>query len=122
MASESVKKRILCVEDHQDLCEMIANLLGDYEVIAAYSKADALIKALGEPIDLYLIDYHLPDGTGVELCLLIRTIDQNTPIFFCTGNSSLTEAQILKAGAQRLIRKGPDFTEDLNQAVSTAFQ
>ena len=101
---------------------MIANLLGDYEVIAAYSKADALIKALGEPIDLYLIDYHLPDGTGVELCLLIRTIDQNTPIFFCTGNSSLTEAQILKAGAQRLIRKGPDFTEDLNQAVSTAFQ
>jgi CheY-like chemotaxis protein len=122
MASEPVKKRILCVEDQQDLCEMIANLLCDYEVIAAYSKADALIKALGEPIDLYLIDYHLPDGTGVELCLLIRTIDQNTPIFFCTGNSSLTEAQILKAGAQRLIRKGPDFTEDLNQAVSTAFQ
>ena len=58
------KKKILCVEDHADLCELITLDLPEYEVIGVYSKADALNKATGDQFDLYLLDYHLPDGTG----------------------------------------------------------
>jgi CheY-like chemotaxis protein len=68
-----------------------------------------------------LIDYHLPDGTGLELCLLIRTFDLFTPIFFCTATSSITETQAKRAGAQKLIKHGSMFVSRLQSAVSQAF-
>jgi response regulator RpfG family c-di-GMP phosphodiesterase len=40
------KKNILCVEDHEDSCRLVADFLKDYEVVGAYSMADALKKAL----------------------------------------------------------------------------
>ena len=100
------KKRILCVEDHQDTCELISTILINYEVISAYSIEDALRLATLEKFSLYLLDYHLPDGTGLELSLLIKNFDTETPILFVTGTSSMTEAQALKIGAQGLIQKG----------------
>jgi len=118
---EESKKRILCVEDRQDECDLITIVLSDYEVVSSYSKADALVRATTERFDLYLLDYHLPDGTGLELCLLIRAFDPDTPIFFCTGSSVITEATIKTAGAQKLIRKGADFVLNLKKAVSEVF-
>jgi CheY-like chemotaxis protein len=112
------KKKILCVEDHEDSCRMVADLLKDYEVVGVYSKADALTKAMSGSFDLYLLDYHLPDGTGLELCLLIRTFDPDTPIFFCTSTYSITKKEIETAGAQGLIMKGPKFVNELRSVVS----
>jgi len=118
---EASKKRILCAEDHPDESELITTILSPYEVISSYSKADALVRATSDSFDLYLLDYHLPDGTGLELCLLIRAFDQSTPIFFCTGSSSITETTIQTAGAQKLIKKGADFIHELKGAVSDIF-
>ena len=115
---EESNKRILCVEDHPDECSLVTDILSGYEVITSYSKADALVRATAESFDLYLLDYHLPDGTGVELCLLIRAFDPDTPIFFCTGTSAITEATIKTAGAQKLIKKGAHFVHELRKAVS----
>jgi CheY-like chemotaxis protein len=112
------KKKILCVEDYGDLCQLVADVLNDYEVIGVYSKADALTKAMSESFDLYLLDYHLPDGTGLELCLLIRTFDPKTPIFFCTSTYSITMKEITAAGAQGLIKKGLKFVDELKDVVS----
>ncbi len=112
------KKKILCVEDHEDLCRMIAGLLKDYEVVGAYSKADALTRATSGRFDFYLLDYHLPDGTGLELCLLIRTFDPDTPIIFCTSTYSITMQEIKTAGAQGLIKKGVNFVDELIDVVS----
>lgn len=114
------KKKILCVEDHEDSCRLIADVLKDYEVVVAYNKADALTKAMSGSFDLYLLDYYLPDGTGLELCLLIRTFDPNTPIFFCTFASSITMKEIKTAGAQGLIKKGEEFVDELEIAISQA--
>ena len=116
-----LKKKILCVEDHEDMCALITTILSTYEVIGAYSKADALKKALDQQVDLYLLDYHLPDGTGLELCLLIRAFDLDTPILFCTGTKSLTDHQIRTAGAQGLIQQGEGFVETLEKVVAEIF-
>ena len=108
------KKRFLCVEDHPDTCELIATILDEFEVISAGSKAEALRKAATLKFNLYLLDYHLPDGTGMELALLIRNFDPETPILFVTGTSSLTEKQAIKIGAQGVIKKSSKtFVEDL---------
>ncbi len=112
------KKRILCVEDHPDTCELISVILKKYKVVSAYSMEDALRQATLEKFDLYLLDYHLPDGTGLELSLLIKNFDTKTPILFVTGTSSMTEPQAKKIGAQGLIKKGSkNFVEDLENKV-----
>ena len=100
------KKQILCVDDHTDTCELVTIILRDYEVTSAYSMADALKLATDEKYDLYILDYHLPDGTALELCLLLRGFDKDTPMLFATATSSITEAQVIKAGAQGLLKKG----------------
>jgi CheY-like chemotaxis protein len=116
-------KRILCVEDHTDTGELISMILKDYEVVLAYSMADALVQATKQKFNLYLLDYHLPDGTGLELCLLIKNFDTETPILFVTGTSSMTKEQALKVGAQGLVRKGKaSFTDELRKTVSELVQ
>jgi two-component system, sporulation sensor kinase E len=113
------KKRILCVEDHPDTCELITTILKKYDCTSAYSKADALALATKEKFDLYLLDYHLPDGTGIELCLLIKNFDTKTPMLFVTGTSSMTQNQAIKVGAQGLVKKAADnFIKDLEEKVS----
>ena len=112
------KKRILCVEDHQDMCELVGTILTNYEVVNAFSMEDALRQATLEKFDLFLLDYHLPDGTGIELCLLIKNFDTETPIIFVTGTSSMTKAQALTIGAQGLIQKGSSkFVQELESKV-----
>jgi len=74
------------------MCELITNALDTHEVVGAYSKADALLHAVDGSFDLYLIDYHLPDGAGLELCLLIRTFDPPTPIFFTRLQNVVSQA------------------------------
>lgn len=102
------KKRILCVEDHPDTCELISTILKEYDCTSAYSMADGLLHATKEKFNLYLLDYHLPDGNGIELCLLIKNFDAETPILFLTGTSSMNEQQALKIGAKGLIKKNGD--------------
>lgn len=113
------KKRILCVDDHNDICELISVILKKYEIKSASSMAEALLLATKEKFDLYLLDYHLPDGNGIELCLLIKNFDTETPMLFITGTSSMMEKQALTIGAQGLIRKNRNsFVDDLEKRVS----
>ena len=112
------KKRILCVDDHTDMCELVAVILKKYQVVSAHSMEDALRQATLEKFDLYLLDYHLPDGTGLELCLLIKNFDTETPILFFTGTSSMTKDQASTVGAQGLVRKGnAAFNDELAKKV-----
>jgi CheY-like chemotaxis protein len=81
--------------------------------------ADAIKRATAERFNLYVLDYHLPDGTGLELCLMLRAFDRDTPMLFATATSSITEEQVVTAGAQGLVRKGTvSFTDDLLTRVS----
>src|SRR2546421_3737039 len=99
----TVRKRILCVEDHPEMCELFTVLLKDAKVISVHSMVEALRRASTGEFDLYLLDYHLPDGTGFEVCRYIRSFDRRTPILFCTASDEITAAQVRVMGAQGLI-------------------
>ena len=61
--------RVLLVEDHPLLAEMMCEmleLLGHHATVAG-SIAETLRAAAEAPFDLLLTDYRLPDGTGVDL-------------------------------------------------------
>ena len=112
------RKKVLCVEDHPDTCELISTLLTDFEVISANSTRDAAELLKQHEFSLILLDYHLPDGTGAEFLARVREIDKATPAVFVTGTSSITEHEAIAFGAQALIRKcSEDF---LHRLVSIA--
>ena len=115
------KRRILCVDDQDDVCHLISTILSDYEVVHAHSKAEALRKATDGLYDLYLLDYYLPDGTGLELCLLIRDFDDSTPILFITDMAELSEKQIQNVSAQGIVHKD-DLPDGLLSAIPKVLQ
>lgn len=113
----TTRRRILCVDDHQDTCALITTLLSDSDVSWAHDKASGLQKAETENFDLYLLDYCLPDGTGLQLCKLIRTIDEQSPILLVTGTSMITTEHVLLAGGQGVIYKR-ELVQRLAQVVA----
>jgi DNA-binding response OmpR family regulator len=108
------------VEDNQDIsgyiCEMLK--IAGYQPVVARNLMEGLLLAKDEHFDLYLLDYDLPDGTGIELCKLIRALDSDTPILFY---SSTTKPEIQQeafaAGAQGYIGKMEAF-DILEQTIT----
>jgi CheY-like chemotaxis protein len=116
--------RILCVEDNQDIsgyiCEMLK--IAGYQTTIAQNLIEALRLARSEHFDLILLDYNLPDGTGLELCKMIRASDGRTPLLFY---SNITEPEVrraaLEAGAQGYIGKMEAF-DLLEQTITNLIE
>jgi DNA-binding response OmpR family regulator len=107
-AMRPTKSKILFVEDHEDTRELMALVLeqANYEVVTAPSIARALTLAGGDKFDLFVLDSLLLDGTGIELCKLIREIDHSTPILFCSAKAyDKDKNEAFSSGAQRYLVK-----------------
>ncbi|MFP5262323.1 MAG: response regulator [Blastocatellia bacterium] len=114
------KGRILFVDDDLDTCEMMRILLGmaGYEAVSASCVSEGLDLARSGDFDLILLDWHLRDGNGIDLCRMIRAFDGEIPIFFYTGVAYESELKkALKAGAQGCLVKPVD-VNDLMRTVS----
>lgn len=112
------RKRILCVEDDADVCSMIQTLLGflGYEVLVAGTLADALNSIEAEQFDLYLLDYWLPGGSGVDLCRNIRAAGLAAPIIFYSAAAyEEDKRKALEAGADVYLVK----PAEVNKLVET---
>lgn len=110
----SPRKRILCVEDNPETCELIGAILTDYEVESVGTIEAARNRLAESNFSLIVIDFHLPDGDGLALCEEIRRTDSQTPVIFVTVDSTLSEAKVHVAGGQRLIEKDSlTFVDDL---------
>ena len=101
----STRKRLLCIDDHEDTCDLVSSIIPEYDVTSEHSKAGGLRQAATEKFDLILADYYLPDGTGLELCVLIRAFDPHTPILLVTATHTITHEQVIAVGGQGVIRK-----------------
>jgi two-component system OmpR family response regulator len=100
------RKRILCVEDDVDSCEMLRVLLHEYEVVTANTVREGLKMAKAERFDLYLLDSTYPDGSGVELCRELRAFDAETPVIFHSGMEGESDIEdAMSAGAQAYLVK-----------------
>lgn len=116
----TTKARILCVDDDGDTREMMTALLGleGYDVVAAQSVADGLSHAVGGNFDLIVLDWVFADGTGIELCKMLRQTGVPAPILFYSGLGFNAEVEsAMQAGAQGFLIKPVD-VEELLQSVN----
>jgi DNA-binding response OmpR family regulator len=118
-----VKCRILCIDDHEDTSEMLQLILSqeDYEVVTAVSAEEALKLAAQEEFDLYVLDRHLPDLSGLELCQKLSSITPNVPCIFYSGDAyEIHRSEAMAAGADAYVVK-PDIErliESVNQLLA----
>ncbi len=79
VGSVSKEMRLLVVEDEVDLAEAVARGLRrqGYAVDTAYGASLAEEKLRGNAYDLAILDWNLPDGSGLELCR--RLVDGDLP-------------------------------------------
>ena len=105
-----VKCRILCVDDHEDSSQLLKLLLAesDYEVSIAGTMDEAIRLAQANEFDLYVMDKHLPDGSGIDLCRKLGELTPGVPCLFYTGDAyEIHRQEALAAGANAFIPK-PD--------------
>lgn len=81
-------KKILLVDDHTMFREGLAGILRsqpDFQVVGEAETAQAAIElARQHKPDLVLMDFHLPDGTGVDATKTILAEDPQTIVVFLT--------------------------------------
>jgi two-component system, NtrC family, response regulator HydG len=78
---------VLVVDDDNAVCRIVHRMLSheNYEVRAASSVADALKVIEQESFDVYLLDYKLPDGSGLDVAARIREKWGSVPIVLISG-------------------------------------
>jgi DNA-binding response OmpR family regulator len=104
----TTRRRILCVDDDEDICFMLTHLLEqeNYEVSTVKNVSEALKLAQNESFNLYIFDEWFPREAGLGLCRKVREFDPNTPIIFYSGAAfDSDKEEALFAGAQAFIAK-----------------
>ncbi len=107
------KKRILVVEDEKKLNNLINEYLTQdgYEVNSAFSGREAQLALKNNPPDLVLMDWMLPDESGLEICKKMRE-EMNTPVIMLTAKSDEFDKVLgLEIGADDYITKPFSFRE-----------
>jgi len=110
MASESQPRlRVLVVDDEAKLTELLRLELDveGYDVDIANDGASGLIRSRTEPLpDLIILDWNLPDFSGIDICQRIRAGGVTTPILMLTGHDDITDrVKALDAGVDDYLIK-----------------
>ncbi|MGB3081483.1 MAG: sigma-54 dependent transcriptional regulator [Candidatus Omnitrophota bacterium] len=103
------KEIVLVVDDDESICSMLNKLVSnivDEEIVCVGSgeKAKEVIKE--NRLMLAILDYKLPDSTGIELLKLIKSIDAEVPVVIITGFGTIESGiEAIKEGAYDYILK-----------------
>lgn len=100
--------RILLVDDETELTDPLSRLLirEGYTVDAAYDGENGSQMAKNTSYDLLILDWMLPEKTGLEICQELRQQGKATPVLFLTAKDTLDDrVQGLDAGADDYLVK-----------------
>ena len=83
--------KILLVEDEKRLAQHLSSLLteNNYSVTAAHDGKTAWDIITADAFDAIILDWLLPEITGVEICERLRQQGDKTPILFLTAQSAI---------------------------------
>lgn len=116
--------KILCVDDDAHLRESIRdNLeLEGYTVAEAGSGGEAMKAVVTDFFDVILMDYNLPDSTGIEVIRQIRKVNTDSQILMLTAHASLdTALKAIQESVYDFHVKPVDF-DHLKRVISKAIE
>ena len=102
------QSRLLIVDDDPELLRFLMDELNGagHQCIACDNGQDALLRWRQEQFDLVVLDWTLPDFSGVELCRRLRSSGNTTPVLMLTARDDVDErVQALDAGVDDYLTK-----------------
>jgi len=105
--------KILIVDDDVELAATIELVLRDeFTTEKVYNGADARQMLQGFKFDLIILDWLLPDVSGLDICREFRKGGGETPIIFLTGRNTYPDKELgFDSGADEYITKPFDNRE-----------
>ena len=85
--------RLLIVDDDPELLRFLMEELSSagHQCIGCDNGQDALLRWRQEQFDLVVLDWTLPDFSGVELCRRLRSSGNTTPVLMITARDDIDE-------------------------------
>lgn len=84
-----MQKRILVLDDNQDILDIIheALIYQEFEVKVTLDKKEIMVIAKTFKPDLILLDYHLAGSNGQDICRQIKTHPElsHIPVIICSA-------------------------------------
>lgn len=114
--------KILVVDDHalvrEGLRQVLRGLDDAVEVIPASTCAEAFSRAEeNNDLDLVLLDYHLPDKTGLDALVIFGRHHPELPVIMLSGSANHhIMRKVLSAGAAGFVTKS-SHSDELLQAI-----
>jgi len=114
-----MKPTILVVDDEQGARESLEVILeDDYQVLTAESGQEALETLKKTPVDVILLDVHMPEMDGLETLRKIKEQDEEIDVIMISAlNLARKAVDSIKSGAYDYITK-PFEPEDILSSVS----
>jgi DNA-binding NtrC family response regulator len=118
--------RTLIIDDEETYARALQRLLGrrGIEADVATSAADGLQRARRGPYALVVLDYLLPDGTGLDLIAPLRQLRPTPAVLMMTAYGTIENAvEAMRRGATDYVSKStalPDVVERVAEAERVA--
>jgi DNA-binding NtrC family response regulator len=119
---KSSDTNVLVVDDDNAVCRIVQRMLSDqhYQVQTSQSVADAILAIEQKSFDAYVIDYKLPDGSGLDVAERIRSKGSEAPIILMSGyDASSVTSRAKKFSISDFLQK-PFSRETICNAVKKA--
>lgn len=99
--------RLLLIEDNTSIADSIKEFLSSHYIVDVRPDGTTgEYTAFVNTYDVIIIDYMLPDISGVEVCTRIRNAEIHTPILFLTGRDRVKDkVDAFKSGADDYLTK-----------------
>ena len=118
--------RVLVVEDDVDQARLVAeylSLAGGFLVHSVENIQGLWTYIASNPVDLILLDYRLPDGSGLDILRELPKRGLKTPVVLLTGQGDERLAvQAIQLGAVDYLVKGTDYLPTLPALIQKAIR
>lgn len=111
------KGKILIVDDDPETCSFLATLLSDlYAVTVVHDGKSALekIEAENNSTNVVVLDYRLPDMSGLEVLREIKKTKPHIPVIFISAYGDDVAVKAFRHGAKDYLKKPFNYNEFLN--------
>lgn len=106
--------KILLVEDNVTLCLTLESfLISEHHVVDVIQNGtEGLERVLHYPYDVIILDWALPEVSGIEICRQYRANGGTTPVLILTGKNKISEKEVgFESGADDYLTKPFDLRE-----------